>query len=251
MLRIIRSPRVLLLVLLAVTPPGVAGCQGSTAPSTPPAPNVTPTPPKNRSTSTVSMTATNWFFEIQPLQADGKAGTEEVVELGRKLFSGMSKDPKTLELLKRLNGDKPVELVVVPSQQAEEKAMEGPPSEGFTAVVRVTEGRLDQKHSPPGGLRFDVAAVSCTTRKDWDGSSDKLVEELTAASKGPVDPFSLALAMEDYVARHAPGWTVRSSWSFRGFGATLPASVEEQRKDLERWAQEYARRAHEFYEKVK
>ncbi len=57
---------------------------------------------------------------------------------------------------------------------------------------------------------------------------------------------ALGLAMEDYLFRHAPGWTVISGPIIQQ-NEPLPASVEDQRRDLDRRVKEYADHAKAFY----
>jgi len=184
-----------------------------------------------------------WRFTLQPLQAGSETKAEDVATLGRNLFSGMAKDPKTLDLLKRLNGDRTIAFVVVDVTQAEDKKrMEGPPGDDYMSILRVTEPQFDEGEKMPGStLRFQVKA-------SYFVSQNEGVQPSEFMPPLPLATFSLVLAMEDYVARHAPGWTVRdATFQYRGSNEKLPATIEEQRKDLDRWTQEYARKAREYY----
>jgi hypothetical protein len=55
----------------------------------------------------------------------------------------------------------------------------------------------------------------------------------------------LGLAMDDYVQRHAPGWAVIGGPFFEG--EKLPASIEEQRRDLDQRIKEYEDHAKAFF----
>jgi hypothetical protein len=55
----------------------------------------------------------------------------------------------------------------------------------------------------------------------------------------------LGLAMEDYVQRHTPGWAVIGGPFFEG--EKLPASIAEQRRDLDQRIKEYEDHAKAFF----
>jgi hypothetical protein len=55
----------------------------------------------------------------------------------------------------------------------------------------------------------------------------------------------LGLAMEDYVQRRAPGWAVIGGPFFED--EKLPASLEEQRRDLDKRIKEYEDHARTFF----
>ena len=59
------------------------------------------------------------------------------------------------------------------------------------------------------------------------------------------DGGPLGLAMEDYVQRRAPGWAVIGGPFFED--EKLPASVEEQRRDLDKRIKEYEDHAKAFF----
>jgi hypothetical protein len=156
----------------------------------------------------------------------------------------MAKDPKTLDLLKRLNGDRSVQFVIVDAKQAEDKkVMEGPPGADYRSVLRVTEPQFfDEGEKKPGTFRFRVVASYFVSRNEGAQRFD--IPKLPL----PLSDNWLVLAMDDYVSRHAPGWTVSdATFPYRKPNEKPPSTIEEQRKELDRLAEECAREARDHY----
>ena len=249
-----RLSGLLFVLLVSASSFGIAGCQRATPPPPPSTESDRPVPSK-QDFGTHSSGAT-WGFTLQPLHADTEPNAAEVAKLGPNLFSGMAKDPKTLDLLKQLNADRSIELVVVDVKQAEDKkVMEAPPRDEYASVIRVTEPRSEDSQQTPGALRFRVTSLFITRNEAAEskiGDASDVIDKLKATGNVPLASFSLVLAMEDYVSRHAPGWAVRSAtFSYRRSSEKLPSTIEEQRKDLDHWTQVYAQEARDYYAALK
>src|SRR5262249_59717726 len=82
-------------------------------------------------------------------------------EVWRDLFSGMAKDAKTRDLLRRLHGDLPVELVVLDAKQAEDQAvLMAPPPDGTAIALRVADVTQKEEKSKAGTVPVRVIAYS-------------------------------------------------------------------------------------------
>jgi hypothetical protein len=171
---------------------------------------------------------------------------DKAKEVWRDLFPGMAKDPKTLELLKHLHADLPVEFVVLNAKQAEDQAtLTAPPPDGASVVMRVADISQKEEKSKAGTVRVRVIAYGrailikgATAPGDLGALAENMKDEPSPG--GP-----LGLAMEDYSQRHAPGWAVIGGPFFEG--EKLPASVEEQRRDFDQRIKEYEDHAKAFF----
>jgi hypothetical protein len=161
----------------------------------------------------------------------------------------MAKDPKTRDLLRRLHADLPVEFVVLDAKQAkDDAALLAPPPEGHAIALRVADlGHEEEKSGATAVLVRVIAYGHAVLLRDAQASTtpDTLGALAENWKKGPSPGGPLNLAMEDYVLRHAPGWTVIGGPFFKD--EKLPHSVEEQRRELDRGIKDYADHAKAYY----
>ena len=223
-------------LLLLAAGAGVAGCQRNQ----PPSPAREATQPYS-----TSFSASGWTFHLRHLKPDAPADADKAKEVWRDLFPGMAKDAKTRDLLRRLHADLPVELVVLDAKQADDKAvLMAPPPDGTQVAMRVADISHKEEKSKAGTIPVRVIAYSRVILiKDATapGNLGALAENM---KDEPSPGGPLGLAMEDYVQRHAPGWAVIGGPFFEG--EKLPASVEEQRRDLDQRIKEYEDHAKAF-----
>src|SRR5262245_55451098 len=224
-----------LLVLAAGA--GVAGCQRNQPPS--------PAPEATQPYST-SFSASGWTFHLRHLKPDAPADADKAKEVWRDLFPGMAKDAKTRDLLRRLHADLPVEFVVLDAKQADDKAvLMAPPPDGAEVAMRVADISHKEEKSKAGTVPVRVIAYSRVILiKDAaaPGNLGALAEDM---KDEPSPGGPLGLAMEDYVQRHAPGWAMIGGPFFEN--EKLPASVEEQRRDLDKRIKDYEGHAKAFF----
>jgi len=224
-------------LLLWAAGAGVAGCQRNQPPS--------PAPEATQPYST-SFSASGWTFHLRHLKPDVPADADKAKEVWRDLFPGMAKDPKTRDLLRQLHADLPVELVVLAAKQAEDKAvLMAPPPDGAAVAIRVADISQKEEKSKGGAVPVRVIAYSRVILiKDATapGNLGALAENM---KDEPSPGGPLGLAMEDYVQRHAPGWAVIGGPFFEN--EKLPASVEEQRRDVDQRIKGYADHAKAFF----
>jgi hypothetical protein len=223
-------------LLLLAAGAGVAGCQRNQPPQQATQPYST------------SFSASGWTFHLRHLKPDAQADADKAREVWRDLFPGMAKDAKTRDLLRRLHGDLPVELVVLDAKQAVDKAvLMALPPDGAAVAMRVADISHQEEKSKAGTIPVRVIAYSRVILiKDAAaaGSLEKLADDW---KKEPSPGEPLGLAMEDYVVRHAPGWAVRGGPVFATEDEKLPSSVEELRRELDKRINSYADHATAYY----
>jgi hypothetical protein len=185
--------------------------------------------------------AQNWRFHLRPLDPEKAPDRLAAERIWRDLFPGMAKDPATRDLLRRLHGDLPVEFVAVDEKAAADKAvMMAPPGEGFAFAFRVGDLRTFPKETEAGEIWFrDIAFGHAILIKD------AVAPNAAEGLEGPSPDEALALAMQDYMLRHAEDWVIGGPHFERDFKAPAPAA--ERRADLDRRIQEYADSARAFY----
>src|SRR5262245_3033018 len=123
----------LVLLLLAV---GATACQRNQP--APPSPVVT-----GSQSFDTAFWVNGWGFYLQPIKPGEKEGADKSKVVWRDLFAGMAKDPKTRELLTRLHGGWPAEIVVVDAKQAtDQAAFKTPPPDGTAVILRVADINL-------------------------------------------------------------------------------------------------------------
>jgi hypothetical protein len=167
----------------------------------------------------------------------------------------MAKDVKTRDLLTRLHGGWPAEFAVIDAKQAKDKsALNSPPQAGMAVAVRVADLNLKDVKTKFGAAPFREIAYGRVIR-----IKAAEIAELPLGKEEPEPEGALSLAIEDYVLRHAPGWVARwgtgPGTSFEddqrlarsADEAKLPASVEEQRRELDQKIKVYADRARAYY----
>jgi hypothetical protein len=219
---------------------GVVGCQRGNQPRQP-----NPAPEATQPYST-SFSASGWSFHLRHLKADAPADADKAKGVWRDLFPGMAKDAQTRDLLRRLHANLPVELIVLDAKQANDKAvLMAPPPDGTAVAMRVADISHMEEKSKAGTIPVRVIAYSRVILIK-DAAAPGNLGALTASMKDEPSPGGpLGLAMEDYVQRHAPGWAVIGGPFFEG--KKLPASVEEQRQDLDQRIKEYEDHAKVFF----
>jgi hypothetical protein len=231
-----------LLLLAAGT--GAAGCQGK--PSSQPSPPANPSTPAATGPYSTSFSATGWTYHLRPIKPDARTDEDKARAVRKDLFPGMARDVKTRDLLKHLYADRPVEFRVLDAKQAEGKALlTAPPPEGFAVAMRVGDIKQEEKPSKVGTVPIRVIgygrAILIKDKANPD-SFEALAENM---KREPSPGESLGLAMEDYLLRHAPGWAIIGGPINEN--EKLPASVEEQRRDLDRRIKDHADHAAAFY----
>jgi hypothetical protein len=238
--RLLRVASALLLLVV-----GVAGCQRNQPPQPAPSPNPTPEGAQFRGSA---FWASGWTYHLRPLKADAPADAENAKKIWCDLFTGMAKDEKTRELLTRLHAGWPAELIVVEAKQAEDKsALQAPPPDGVAIALRVADLKLTEEKSKAGTVLVRVIAYGRVLRLAGAAVPNSLDQLAEAWKKEPLPGSPLALAMEDYVLRQAPGWVVRGGPVFASEDEKLPASAEDQRRALDQKIKEYADHAKAYY----
>lgn len=235
--------------VLVVAAISVTACQRNQPPSSP---NVTTTGAQSRESG---LWVSGWSYYFRPIKAGVPTDADKGKEVWRDLFSGMARDEKTRELLTRLHGGWPAEFVVVDAKQTkDESAFKAPPSDGVAVVLRVVDINRKEVKTKAGPIPFREIAFGHVVR-----IKDAVIAELPLGKEEPLAGDALDLAIEDYVLRHAPGWVAR-----RGTGpdtsfeddqqlrrsvedAKVPASVEDQRRELDQKIKDYADRARAYY----
>jgi hypothetical protein len=220
------------------------GCR----PSQPAAPGAST---KGTQTFESAFWVSGWGFHLLPIDAKAKESTDKSKEVWRNLFVGMAADVKTRELLTRLHGGWPTELVVVEAKQArDQSAFKAPPSAETAVVLRVAELGRREVATKAGVVPFLEIAYSRVIR-----IKDAAVSSLPIGKSEPLPGDALEIAVEEYVLRHAPGWVAA-----RGTGpdasfedgerlrkaaeeARIPPSVDDERRELDRRIEEYANQA--------
>jgi hypothetical protein len=205
------------------------------------------TPVSTTSPYSTSFFGTGWSYRLRPLKSEKPKNTDEVKQVWRDLFTRMANDAKTLELLKRLSGDLPVEFIVLDAEQAKDKErLKAPPSDGKAVVIRVADtGKPDEKVAGDEFPLRVLAVGRAVLLKDAENPSS--LEGLTENMKRePSGGAALTLAMKEYLLRHAVGYGMLSGPA--ADDEDLPKSIEDQRQVLDKQIKEHAEHAKEFYE---
>ena len=225
-------------LLLLAAGAGVAGCRRNQ----PPGPGPEATQPYS-----TSFSASGWTFHLRHLKPDAPADADKTKEVWRDLFPGMAKDAKTQDLLRRLHADLPVELVVLDAKQAEDKAvLMAPPPDGAAVAMRVADISHKEEKSKAGTVPVRVIAYSRVILiRDAASAAPDLGALAEQWRKEPLPGGPLSLAMDEYVLRHSPGWTVIGGPVFQD--VKLPASVEDHRRQLDGEVKAYADHAKAYY----
>jgi hypothetical protein len=218
-----------------------------------------PAPPSPTVTGTQSFDTAfwvkGWGFYLLPIKPGPEGGAEKSKEVWRDLFAGMAEDPKTRELLTRLHGGGPTEIMVVDAKQAtDQDAFKTPPPEGVAVVLRVADLNRKEVNTKAGAVPFREVAYGRVIR-----IKNAVTSESPLGKEAPPPGDALELAVEDYVLRHAPGlvarWGTGPETNFAddeqlrraAEDAKLPASVEDQRRELDQKIKGYADRAKAYY----
>ncbi|MFL5241129.1 MAG: hypothetical protein ACJ8FY_03395 [Gemmataceae bacterium] len=196
-----------------------------------------------------------WTYYIRPVKPGAPTDANNAKETWQNLFPGMAKDPKTRELLTKLHGGWPAELIAVDTKQAGDKSVfKADPPDGVAVVLRVADLNHKQVKTKAGSVPFREIAYGRVIR-----IKDAAIATLPLGTEEPLPGEALDLAIEDYVLRHAPGWVAR-----QGTGpdtdfaddeqlrrsaeeAKLPPNVEDQRRELDQKIKDYADRAKAYY----
>jgi hypothetical protein len=227
--------RVCRMLLLAAA---VAGCQRSQPPS--------PSPPGETQPYSTSFSASGWMYHLRPLKPDAAADAGKAREIWRDLFPGMAKDPKTRELLKHLHADLPVDFVVLDAKQAADKTvLLAPPPDGSAFAMRVADLSQTEEKLKGDAVPVRVIAYSHVVLIKNSLAAPDLGALAEDWKKEPLPGGPLNLAMDEYVLRHSPGWTVLGGPVAQD--VKLPASVEEHRRKIDREVKEYTDHARAYY----
>lgn len=201
-----------------------------------------------------------WTFFLVPLSANPETSAEKATKAWRDLFAGMAKDAATQKLLTRLHGGWPAEFCVVnPKKAKDSAAFKTPPSAGMAIALRVADLDFKEVKTKRGLVPFRQTAFGHVV--DIHNAE---VASLPIGKKEPMPGEALELVMEEYFSRIAPGWIVLKGTG-PGTGlrddyddqelrrvveeAKLPASLADQRRDLERKIETYAAQASAFFGK--
>jgi hypothetical protein len=115
-----------------------------------------------------------WGFYLQPIKPSEKDGADKSKVVWRDLFAGMAKDAKTRELLTRLHGGWPAEIVVVDAKQATDLAViKAPPPDGTAIILRVADLNHKEVNTKGGAVPFREIAYGRVIR-----IKDAVVSEL-------------------------------------------------------------------------
>jgi hypothetical protein len=161
----------------------------------------------------------------------------------------MKSDPDTLRLLRRLYNELPVELVILPAEQAKDpRSLErsaGPPRARSGVILRLAAGQPEHEEVVDGLFAYLGGRRDMRTRSG-ERSANVVGAGVGAAGILRPDDFSVVLmAVNDYLLRKKAGYGV-----FRGRNET-PQSIRERfplekpeslRVDLDRRIEEYLRR---------
>lgn len=237
------------LLLLAV---GSTACRREQPAQPPPAPGPTSTGTLSRDSA---FWVSGWSYYLRPIGTGKPTEADKSKQVWGDLFSGMSKDAKTRELLTRLHGGWPAEIVVVDAKQAKDQAAsKAQPPDGVAVVLRVADLNLKEVKTKVGPVPFREVSYGLVIRM-----KDAAIAELPSGKVEPLPEEALSLAIEEYVLRHAPGWVARwgtgPSTNFAddeqlrrsAEEATLPANVEDQRRELDQKINDLANRSKDFY----
>ncbi len=184
--------------------------------------------------------ARNWRFHLRPVDPEKAGGRLAAERAWRDLFPGMAKDTATGDLLRRLHGDLPVEFVVLDEKAtADNAALMAPPGEGFAVAFRVGDLRTFPEKTAAGETWFRVIAFGHAVLIK-DAVSPNAAEGL----EGPLPGNALALAIEDYMLRHAEDWVIGGP-HFED--RKVIGTAAERRADLDRRIQAHAEQSRSFY----
>jgi|GEM_PF-5850904 len=177
----------------------------------------------------------------------------------RELLPGMVADEKSQELLRKLHGDLPAEFILIDVKQLEDLDKNtARPRKGVTVAFWVADAivadqllKIGSPKVPARAVNYgQVVLIENATRKSApDVASAMSQSGMTDVFKDlrPVEP--LFLLMEDYILRHAPGWILIRGLSDED--PKLPASVEEQRRDVDQRINSFAERAKTYYDTLR
>ncbi len=243
----VRRARLVLLLLAT----GVMGCQRNQPPLPPSSPSSTEGTQSREDAFWVS----GWTYYLRPIKSGAPTDADKGKEVWRDLFPGMAKDAKTRELLTRLHGGWPTELVVIDAEHTKDQAaFKAMPPEGVAVVLRVADLNRKDVKTNAGPVPFREITYGRVIR-----IKDAVIAELPLGKKEPLPEEGLSLAIEDYVLRHAPGWVGRwgtgPGTSFdddQRLGhsadeAKLPVGVEDQRRELDQKIKNYTDNAVAYY----
>ena len=247
-------------VFLFVVGVGATGCgQASAPPPVPaaPAPAAPLAPAPAAPQPYHSYLFSNAKAHLRPLKLDSQVDVENAKTVWRELVPGIVADEKSQALMRQLHGDLPLDLILIDTKQAEDQdAMTARPPQGVAVAFRVADKIVAEERLKIGGGPVPVRVVNYCQVVWIENAATKSAPDLASAQSGimnvfkdlhPVEP--LYLVMEDYVLRHAPGWILIRDVS--DVEHELPASVEEQRRDLDRRIGSFAERAKAYYDSLR
>lgn len=248
-------PRIIRLVICVVGGIAAGGCGKSSPPVGPAAPPAPASAAPQQPYSTYLFS--NAKAHLRPLNSDAPVDAEKAKVIWRELLPGMVADEKSRELLRLLHGDLPADLVLIDAAQAEDQdAMAARPPQGVAVAFRVADKIVSEEKLKRGANPVPVRVVNYCQVVLIENAATKSAPNMASAMSGmtnvfkdlhPVEP--LYLLMEDYVLRHAPGWILIRDVS--DAEPELPASVEEQRRDLDLRIQAFAERAKTYYDSLR
>ena len=251
--------RIIWAVCLLVVGVGASGCGKNPPP--PPVPPAAPVPAPAAPEPYRSFLGSNAMAHLRPLTSETKVDAEKAMAVWRELLPGMVADEKSQELLRKLHGDLPAELILIDPKQANIEAgwdpvWKAPPPDGAAVAFRVADSIVADQLLKIGSSKVPARAVNYCQVVLIENAATKSAPDMATAMSGmtnvfkdlpPVEP--LFLLMEDYVLRHAPGWIL-----IRGLSdeePELPASVEEQRRDLDQRIRSFAERSKTYYDTLR
>jgi hypothetical protein len=218
-----------------------------------------PPPPGSPRTSPHgdSFSARNWSYHLRPVPTEKPGPQPTAEEAWRDLYPGMAKDQATHDLLQRLYGGLPVELVVLDQGDATDDALTKPPGEAFAVALRVANLGSEKKKTAEGETLFGLIALGRATlirdaaaREPGKDFGDALAGLAQAMKDRPSDGEAWGLAVEDYMLRHKTGWLVVGGPIFDP-GKKLPKSPQEHRADLDGRIKAFAEDSADYYGRLR
>lgn len=221
-----------------------------------PPPVAKPAPPAAAPQPYSSYFFSNALAYLRPLPSENPVDADHAKKVWFDLLPGMVKDAKSRELVQRLHGDLPVEFDVIDAKLAKDDIMKSPPPKGIPVAYRVADVIVEESKQKGGPKPLFARAMKFGQVIFIPDAATKSLPNLASAPEAMTSAFKelpphepVFLLMEDYVLRQIPGWImVQDPFDAK---PKLPATIEEQRKDLDRRIEAYATRAKTYFDAIR